>query len=350
MAVSLSVIGIGVALLLRYGVPPLSEQQSFDSANVGKIESSEEESAGRPVDQSKALLDRDLDGQRVARKREMADVAGLDSVTVVSGDDSSTDDSLLPGQMADSASADVAVVEMPAPEVALMESPQAAPLESVAESAVPMLPVPPPLPLERPGPSQSADAIGVAIAETEVQLDERNDRTDVEFARRSKGAVEQSATVATAARQLSGSATAFAPENREPKESGRVKKQLLQPQVANSTLLSPNDDSEVKQPLVYPDAIDWVVSQSDAHFTLQLATASDADYLREFGQTLDLPQPWYVIEMVSGSVAGNFGLFYSVFETSDQAIARIKTLSENASRFEPWVRNFKQLRKEVTKP
>lgn len=92
-------------------------------------------------------------------------------------------------------------------------------------------------------------------------------------------------------------------------------------------------------------AVQWLAKQSKNHFTIQLATATDSEFLVRFGELIDIPGRWYVVE--TGSLPqAEFSLLFGVFDTHDSARAQLELLTQMTTRYKPAIRSFAQLRGE----
>lgn len=353
MAASFCVVGLGVTLLMRFGLPPLS-QYSGKTEEVATAHIDSNQSVNEAGQQNEPMVLRERNSRSGAMK---ADTEALEngqgalaqqpeSPLVLTPDlASETQGPAAEGGFAETAELSLAQPPAP-PELSIDLSTDSLP-ESSPETARELRPPP----LEKAAKkennlirrlSQNEGASALSEDRMPSEADSRSDSVVSEF--------KDSAATSRIRAAAPSASFSTAPATDSAENSIRLEqRQVLDIGVQLPADLALRDD--IATPLI--DGLSWIEKQSNLDFTLQLATAPESDYLIEFGQSLNLAQGWTVLELVgnhSDDSVKRFGLFYGVFNTADEALLHIAALDKKASKFNPWVRSFSKLRKEVTKP
>lgn len=358
MAASLCVVGLGVTLLLRYGVPPLVQQQGATTESAD-VTSSLKPSAEQPMAdfrQQKEPLVIESDSRSVAQQEFEA--ADLDHVVLAEKSESAMIETR-EDAAADLATADVFSAEPDTSAISMSPTSSVQAIETAPGMELAAAPASLAMENARLGENDSALAVreeGVAVVLTDEMFAEEIVSGATANASRSQSAVGESNEYSTSV-SVARSPSLSLSKNLAADSSVQASKRLSKQAAAKDPIaeIEPQADPmpEIQKEFVAIDAYDWIASQPAAHFTLQLATAPDADYLDDFARSLNLTQNWYVVELGrnrSDNSVKSFGLLYGVFETSNKALTHIDTLDEKSRQFGPWVRSFKRLRDEVTKP
>ncbi len=324
LAVSFSVAGLGVALLLRNGVPPLNGIAESEVADLSRDRMVAMNSTSDAVSASAE--------ESVFRHRDDSAQKSAGAVTVP---DAKQESGL---QMSEQIAA-------PQPGLVTLD-------ETTTTASDSTLVLPAPVAVES---ATVPESIPLEETDTLAQVTELSD-------------------IAAMADSASGSATAAGNENkladnisrlqgsREIKErrSGIAAKagteadqssKAASPPVTGLPTTASKQLSRSESADRFSGAVanNWLLGQSDNRFTLQLATADDVDYLIQFGATLNMPPPWYVVRLKTDQ-SDSFVLLSGLFETFEAATLHIEKLAPAARQFKPWVRNFGVLKGELVTP
>ena len=110
-----------------------------------------------------------------------------------------------------------------------------------------------------------------------------------------------------------------------------------------STAIEQNESSA---PVVTPRAVEnerWVLFQEPTHFTVQLATSRERNYILELAQGLsESPVAIYPFR-TTDSQNPVFGLLSGLYETRSEAVNAVEEMSNDAKRFGVWIRPISDL-------
>ena len=317
LAVSFSVVGLGVALLLRNGVPPLEQSPGSIHRGIG-----------------------------------------------IQGDVAQTE--------ADAIAGNSIIEDLGEPSVQMVETPgltASIRAETGRDSVSALVTAEDALPVDRPPQSMKSVANSSEEMLAETLSDDVNDQVAIT---NSTSTVVQSGSAETeafteeaesmqptgrteAADELIVAQSQIADNTRKAKNVART----VAPSLSAETLPSMAQQSaaevsglsvRVETVIVPPDSADWVLRQSAQSFTLQLATASSLSNLQEYAESLSLAPPFYIVALVSNDATPDFGLLYGLFDDNRQALDAVETLDSEARRFKPWVRRLGKLQREVLLP
>lgn len=90
---------------------------------------------------------------------------------------------------------------------------------------------------------------------------------------------------------------------------------------------------------------EWVMSKSASRYTIQLAAATDANYLREFAESSGLNGKFTITPSTMEDSDGK-SLLFGEYETFEDAQDKLQSLAGRAKQFSPWIRSFKILQQQ----
>ena len=106
------------------------------------------------------------------------------------------------------------------------------------------------------------------------------------------------------------------------------------------------EQNESSAPVVTPRAVEnerWVLFQEPTHFTVQLATSRERNYILELAQGLsESPVAIYPFR-TTDSQNPVFGLLSGLYETRSEAVNAVEEMSNDAKRFGVWIRPISDL-------
>ena len=135
------------------------------------------------------------------------------------------------------------------------------------------------------------------------------------------------------------------------------------PQVAENVLVTNNDSKPVIQPEPEPEPDqhqnnvtdistivnqEWVLEQGSDDFTIQFRTSTDAELLRQFAPVIASENPISIFPFKKtndGRLV--FGIATGLYESMEEALAAIETMTPAAQKFGPWVRPLDELQREI---
>ena len=92
----------------------------------------------------------------------------------------------------------------------------------------------------------------------------------------------------------------------------------------------------------------WVLFQSPAKFTVQLATSRERGYIIDLAQTMQVADPVAIYPfLTSNSNNPVFGLLSGLYDTRDEAIAAVEGMSEATKKFGVWIRPVSDLQEDI---
>jgi len=92
----------------------------------------------------------------------------------------------------------------------------------------------------------------------------------------------------------------------------------------------------------------WVLFQSPAKFTVQLATSRDRNYIIELAQTMNVKDPVAIYPfLTTDSQNPVFGLLAGVYDTRAEAIAAVDSLEKGTKQFGVWIRPMADLQEDI---
>ena len=325
LAVSFSVVGLGVALLLRNGVPPLEQNPSSihrGIAEQGDVAQTEADAiAGNSIleDQAEPSVQRiETPGLTASIRAE----TGQDSMSaLVTADDALPVDQPPQSMKSVANSSDKVLAETLSEDVNDQDA-----VTSSTSSGVQ---------------SDSAEATAVVKSTAEAFAEEAESMQPTGRTEAVDELIVAQSQIADNTRSAKNVSRAVAPAFR-----AETLPSMAQQSAAEVSGLSVRVDTVI----VPPDSTDWVLRQSAQSFTLQLATASSLSYLQEYAESLSLAPPFYIVTLASNDATPDFGLLYGLFDDDRQALKAVKTLDSEARRFRPWVRRLGKLQREVLLP
>ena len=339
LAVSFSVAGLGVALLLRHGVPPLEQgPAAVDQAIVAQ---------GERAKSAASKVDAKLAPEREKDTADMATVAPeLAFTTLQEGDLVELPESVvvaenlpsIPEPSRQSVEPAVLLSETVLAESISSDLEDQVARTSVQDSAAEQSSVLSPLPAEeiaRPEEIGSPNEPYSTELATLEFAEDTGAEGDLMVAQSQMAAdtrqTKKKSRLATPAPRADVSSSIF--KQSAPLSSGLSQKLSVAQQITTP-----------------PDSARWVLNQSGQSFTLQLATASSVSDLEEYATSLKIPAPLYIVSLATKTTTPNFGLLYGLFDDAQQALDSVETLDSEARRFKPWVRRLGKLQNELLLP
>jgi len=92
----------------------------------------------------------------------------------------------------------------------------------------------------------------------------------------------------------------------------------------------------------------WVLFQSPAKFTVQLATSRERGYIIDLAQTLQVTDPVAIYPfLTSNSNNPVFGLLSGLYDTRAEAFDAVESMSEATKKFGVWIRPMSDLQEDI---